>query len=83
MEQDAKVASSPVFSSKAGVHYWEQVRAKLVSIFKHIFALRRANRIRHEGLLAVIAPLESCNRRCWEIPRFDRTSLYARASIQP
>jgi hypothetical protein len=44
-----------VFSTKAGVHYWEQVRAKLVSIFKHIFALQRANRVRHEGLLAVLA----------------------------
>jgi hypothetical protein len=56
------------------------VRAKLVSIFKHIFALRRANRIRHEGLLAVLAFLESCSRKSWEIPRFDRTSLYAPVS---
>jgi hypothetical protein len=39
------------------------VRAKLVSIFKHIFALRRAHRIRHEGLMAVLAFLESCSRK--------------------
>jgi hypothetical protein len=70
MEQEAGVAPSKVFSTKAGVHYWEQVRAKLVSIFKHIFALRRANQVRHEGLLAVLAFLESCSRRSWEIPRF-------------
>jgi hypothetical protein len=62
MEQDAKVGSSTVFSTKAGVHYWEQVRAKLESVFKHIFALRRAHRIRHEGLFAVATPplLLSC-----------------------
>ncbi len=66
--------------TKAGVHYWEQVRAKLESVFKHIFALRRAHRIRHEGLMVVLAFLESCSRKSWEIPRFDRTSLYAPVS---
>jgi uncharacterized membrane protein YgcG len=53
------------------------VRAKLVSVFKHMFALRRAHRIRHEGLFAVLAFLESCSRKGWQIPRFDRTSLFA------
>jgi len=77
MEQEAQVGSSTVFTTKAGVHHWEQVRAKLVSVFKHMFALRRAHRIRHEGLFAVLAFLESCSRKGWQIPRFDRTSLFA------
>ena len=33
--------------------------------------------MRHEGLLAVLAFLESCSKKSWEVPRFDKTSLYA------
>jgi hypothetical protein len=77
MESEADVAPSKVFAERSGAYHWEQVHGKLEAIFKHIFALRRTYRVRHEGLLAVLAFLESCSRKSWEIPRFDKTSLYA------
>jgi len=74
---EAGVAPSKVFTERSGVHHWQQVRDKLRLIFEHIFALRRTYRVRHEGLLAVLAFLESCSKKSWEVPRFDKTSLYA------